>query len=171
MDELGECSNLSTTFSSEAKDDLIQQRIQHIRKQLDDTYNLFINAKDALSTITFDNLNDKLCNEAVMSHDAKDVLVVGADSKIDVAKSLENLNNTPRGSRNIGKYEDIPELNKFFNVMADLKEGIKNISKHQESIAELNSDIDNIMDQVSVRSVEDQLESISLEDTTHQSTK
>lgn len=168
MDELGgACSNSSIDSSSEIKDDLIQQRITHIRKQLDDTYNLFLTAKEALSSITFDNLSEKLSNDAVTPSDTtENMLVVGADNKIDVAKSLENLNNTPRNSGTIDKYEEIPELNKFFNVMADLKEGIKNISKHQESIANLNADIDTFMDHVSSTSVEDQLENISLEDTT-----
>lgn len=164
MEELGACSNISTSSAIEPKDDIIQNRIQHIRKQLDDTYNLFINAKEALSSISFDNLNEKMTTEESVSTNSKEVLVVGDDLKIDVAKSLENLESTPRSSGNVNKYEDIPELNKFFHVMADLKEGIKNISKHQESIAKLNADIDTFVDKVNSNPIEDQLMNISLED-------
>lgn len=164
MEETGACSNTSFSSAIEPKDDIIKHRIQHIRKQLDDTYNLFINAKEALSNISFENLNEKMTSETPQSTTCQEVLVVGDDNKIDVAKSLANLESTPRCPENLNKYENIPELNKFFHVMADLKEGIRNISKHQESIAKLNEEIDDFEDNVKSNPIEDQLMNITLED-------
>uniref|UniRef100_A0A182JCS1 Uncharacterized protein n=1 Tax=Anopheles atroparvus TaxID=41427 RepID=A0A182JCS1_ANOAO len=142
--------------ASVEEEDLFQQRINSIRMQLDDTYNIFVNARESLSSISFETLSERLNSDNLQSascsnHTVDDqfqqeiTLVRDANNQVDVAKSLEQLNqDAQRGN----PMEDIPELNKFFKVISDLTEGIKKINGHQQSIKELNEDINNIGEQL-----------------------
>lgn len=159
MEQSGAHSGSSN--SSDPPEDMIQQRIVDIRKQLDDTYNIFVSAKEALSSISFEHLNEKMNETEMTSPEPEDVLVVDSNSKVDIVKSLEKLGTVT--TKPNAKYEDIPELNRFFRVMSDLKEGIKKINMHQESISELNADIE-YMESANKQALDEQLSKISLEE-------
>uniref|UniRef100_A0A182UUZ0 Uncharacterized protein n=1 Tax=Anopheles merus TaxID=30066 RepID=A0A182UUZ0_ANOME len=149
----GSTSSLSLLESNNSNEDIIQQRINNIRMELDDTYNIFVNAQETLSSISFENLSERLSTDerrhsmagppgAVAMGPAQELaLVHDANNRVDVAKSLEQLNVLPKEAQRTKSVEDIPELNAFFKVIQDLTEGIKKISSHQQSITELNQDI------------------------------
>ncbi|XP_035783680.1 uncharacterized protein LOC118461921 [Anopheles albimanus] len=137
-------------------EDIIQQRISDIQMQLDETYNIFVNARETLSSISFEHLGASLNAETIPSDvgtraagvDAANqqdfALVRDETNRIDLGKSLEKLENLPLDSRLECNVEQIPELNKFFKVLADLREGISKINGHQKSITELNHDINTL---------------------------
>uniref|UniRef100_A0A182QKK0 Uncharacterized protein n=1 Tax=Anopheles farauti TaxID=69004 RepID=A0A182QKK0_9DIPT len=143
-----------------AHEDLIQQRINSIRMELDDTYNIFVNAQETLSSISFENLSERLSSDSFpsiteqtpsTSHATRASpeinLVRDANNRVDVAKSLEQLNVASLDTQRAQAVEEIPELNKFFKVIYDLTEGIKKINGHQQSITELNEDINTFSEQ------------------------
>uniref|UniRef100_A0A182KGG3 Uncharacterized protein n=1 Tax=Anopheles christyi TaxID=43041 RepID=A0A182KGG3_9DIPT len=146
-------SSRSLLELSNSNEDIIQQRINNIRMELDDTYNIFVNAQETLSSISFENLSERLSTDerrhSVAGSPSPDkmetspelTLVHDTNNRVDVAKSLESLNVTPKEAQRTKSVEDIPELNAFFKVIQDLTEGIKKISSHQQSITELNQDI------------------------------
>uniref|UniRef100_A0A182PDY6 Uncharacterized protein n=1 Tax=Anopheles epiroticus TaxID=199890 RepID=A0A182PDY6_9DIPT len=147
----GSASSLSLLELSNSNEDVIQQRINSIRMELDDTYNIFVSAQETLSSISFEHLSERLgtnddCSspsvEAIgTSPSESSPLVHDANDRVDVAKSLEQLNAVPKQAQRTKSAEDIPELSAFFKVIQDLTEGIKKISSHQQSITELNQDI------------------------------
>uniref|UniRef100_A0A182SN65 Uncharacterized protein n=1 Tax=Anopheles maculatus TaxID=74869 RepID=A0A182SN65_9DIPT len=148
----------STTSLAElhnSNEDLIQQRINNIRMELDDTYNIFVNAQETLSSISFENLGERINSNSVLQADlphtaaslsvidaSREItLVHGADNRIDVTKSLEQLNVARKDTQRTKVVQDTPELNALFKVIRDLSEGINKITSHQQSIIELNQDI------------------------------
>lgn len=149
----GSTSSLSLLELNNSNEDIIQQRINNIRMELDDTYNIFVNAQETLSSISFENLSERLSTDerrhsmagppgpGAMGPAQELALVHDAHNRVDVAKSLEQLNVLPKEAQRTKSVEDIPELNAFFKVIQDLTEGIKKISSHQQSITELNQDI------------------------------
>uniref|UniRef100_A0A182N7A0 Uncharacterized protein n=1 Tax=Anopheles dirus TaxID=7168 RepID=A0A182N7A0_9DIPT len=145
-------------------EDLIQQRINNIRMELDDTYNIFVNAQETLASISFENLSDRLSTDSFppvteqmpstshVTHTSPEInLVRDANNRVDVAKSLEQLNVVSRDAQRAQAVEEIPELNKFFKVIHDLTEGIKKINGHQQSITELNEDINTFSEQTNTQ--------------------
>lgn len=164
MEQAGSSSSFTSSSFEKPQDDLIQHRIVDIRKQLDHTYKIFVDAKEQLSNISFENLSEKLDVETMTTQQPEEILVVGANTEIDVAKSLEKLSEmtTTKGHKTISKLEKIPELDKFFRVMVDLKEGIKKINMHQESIAKLNADIDSFTEGVHKRNLDEHFSKCSI---------
>uniref|UniRef100_A0A182MTQ6 Uncharacterized protein n=1 Tax=Anopheles culicifacies TaxID=139723 RepID=A0A182MTQ6_9DIPT len=169
-----ETSDISLLELNNSNEDLIQQRINHIRMELDDTYNIFVNAQATLSSISFENLGERLNADSLhhsevhpsMSADAMQTsheitLVHDVNNRVDVSKSLNQLNAAPKDAQRSKAVEEIPELNAFFKVIRDLSEGIKKISSHQQSITELNQDINTFGEHTARQSGSSSLTSLS----------
>uniref|UniRef100_A0A182VRW0 Uncharacterized protein n=1 Tax=Anopheles minimus TaxID=112268 RepID=A0A182VRW0_9DIPT len=167
-------SAISLLELNTSNEDLIQQRINHIRMELDDTYNIFVNAQATLSSISFENLGERLSTDSLhhpevhtsASEDAMQpshgiTLVHDVNNRVDVSKSLEQLNVAPKDGQRTKAVEEIPELNAFFRVIRDLSEGIKKISSHQQSITELNQDINTFGEHTAHQSGSSSLTSLS----------
>uniref|UniRef100_A0A4Y0BKV6 Uncharacterized protein n=1 Tax=Anopheles funestus TaxID=62324 RepID=A0A4Y0BKV6_ANOFN len=152
----GTCATSLLELSS-SNEDVIQQRINHIRMELDETYNIFVNAQSTLSSISFENLGESLNSTSLRHPEVQTssstegiqitpeiTLVHDGNNRVDVSKSLEQLNCVPKETQHTKAAEEIPELTAFFKVIRDLTEGIKKISSHQQSITELNQDINTL---------------------------
>lgn len=150
MDKLEQ--SCSSSLNKES-DDLIQLRIAEIQKQLDETFNVFQNAKEALSQVSFENLGNTLPGDLSELH-PEEVLVVEKDHKINVQKSLDKLN-AMTSHNHLSDPVMMPEVEKFFRVMADLKEGMQRLNHHQESIVDLNDDINAMMGEVNMQATEE----------------
>lgn len=130
----------------------IEQQISALMKNLKDSYQLFINARDSLANISFVDINEKLkidttvaenlqCNQmdffdSVTNNTIKNYINTLNQKITNSVQATEpNTNNNNRNNINI------PELNTFFRIVNTLQDGIRKMEKNHEILSELNNTI------------------------------
>lgn len=109
----------------------IEEQIAQLRKQLTESYSIFMNARDALSSISFVGIDEKLkreSNQLMGKIDQQTVLV--AEQPKDFMFDA-----------NVQKVGNIDELNTFFRVVKQLDNGIRNMERNHKLMADLNEDV------------------------------
>lgn len=136
--------NLETLDAEKPQNEIIpgvvDEKIRVLRNQLRDTYNLLINSRDMLSTVSFDKMKQESAskNENVSKTDVDEI--IGAKTVSDSLKILkQKIDNTEVGSAST----TLPEVNTFFGALNTLTKGMEKIQSHRESMNELNTDVHN----------------------------
>lgn len=121
----------------------IEQQILQLRKQLDESYSVFINARDALSGISFVNIEQNFKRESSVLTDKLDSELLLSDDSSKVTKHLNELNEkTKQNMFDIKKHAgSIGELNTFFRVVNQLQKGIRNMEQNHKLMSDLNKEV------------------------------
>lgn len=137
-----------------AKQYSIEQQISQLRKQLNESYLVFTNARDTLSSISFVNIEQKFKQESVILTEKLDSDQLLFDAKgAETTEHLKELNEqTKQNIFNTKKHAgSIAELNTFFRVINQLQMGIKNMEKNHKLMADLNTEVAEAIHEVSLK--------------------
>lgn len=123
-------------------DGVVDEKIKELRSQLRDTYNVLIEARDTLSSISFDTIKQQSAASAsaggaTVQDDIEEV--VGAKTVADGLACLEKKmrNNLQAGFASTS----LPEVNSLFGALSSLNRGMQEIPGFHENVMQLNDDI------------------------------
>lgn len=115
----------------------IDERITQMRKQLSESYNLFMAARDSLASISFLNLDKQMASKTAAAMATASAHVDAATNSLEFGEDSVAFLTAMR--HRVG---DVPEVATFFRVVGRLQDGIKRMEMNHEMMAELNEDVD-----------------------------
>lgn len=145
------CTSVDQTFvpyNDVAKEETrlqygIDEQIFHLRRQLSHSYSLFTGARDTLAGISFVELENKFQSTTVPSNDQR-TQTTSFKNVIELCEEIrpekELLANTKRVTKN-------PELNTFFHVVTQLKNGIKEMETNHTVMTALKERVAGAMEE------------------------
>lgn len=115
----------------------IDQQITQLRKQLSESYNLFMAARDSLASISFLNLDKEMASKTAAA-------MATASAHVDAATNGLEFGNESVAFLTAMRHRvgDVPEVATFFRVVGRLQEGIKRMETNHRLMSELNEDVD-----------------------------
>lgn len=121
----------------------LEGRISEMKKQFQDSYDIFMKAHDKLSKISFTNLKFDLDDSKQL-----DGLAEGDVNDILNGKSLDECLESFNSKIKLEdvKLKRVPELRDFFKIINDLNTEMKSLEEHQNLMARLNKDLDEKID-------------------------
>lgn len=122
----------------------IDNQILNIRKQLQSSYGALCTARDRLSKISFQGIENKLKKDNVLLSDSEIQSIVINNSMTDDASSMDNvmLKNLKQKLITIPcQVEPISELQIFYRAIDVLKENLTAICKHEKDVCQLETDV------------------------------
>lgn len=115
----------------------IEQQITQLRKQLSESYSLFMAARDSLASISFLNIDQQMGRKTAAA-------LAAANSHLDAATT--NLDFGPDSVEFLTamrhRVGDIPEVATFFRVVGRLQDGIKRMEVNHKLWSDLSDDVD-----------------------------
>lgn len=114
----------------------IEQQITQLRKQLSESYNLFMSARDSLASISFLNLDKQMASKTAAAMATANAHLNAATDNLEF--SGESVAFLMAMRHRVG---DVPEVATFFRVVARLQEGMKRMEVNHKLWSELNEDV------------------------------
>lgn len=114
-----------------------------MKNQFQKSYELFMKAHNSLASISFENLKINVLEtsdtDQLPQRDVDDIL---KSKSLDAC--LENLN-TKLNVKNI-KLHKAPEFREFMDIVSELHTGTKSLAEYQNTLTELNEDLNEKID-------------------------
>lgn len=121
----------------------IEEQIRHLRRQLSQSYNLLTGARDTLAGISFVDLGNKLQSSTVP---------IDIDQRIQTASfgSVNELSDEIRSEKKLfaatKSANKNPELKTFFHIVAQLKNGIKDMQTNYTVMTSLKDRVAEVLE-------------------------
>lgn len=115
----------------------IDQQITQLRKQLSDSYNLFMGARDTLAGISFLKLDQQMASKTAAAMAAASAQVDAATNSLEFGDETVSFLTSMRH-----RVTDSPEVATFFRVVARLQQGIARMEVNHRLMSDLNRDVD-----------------------------
>lgn len=110
----------------------IEKQITKIRKELCDTNNIFVNAKNLLSNISFQNVDKNFKNQ---------ISLIGAKCQLLLNDQCEGDNFFDSFCKVVHQCHDIPELHTIATAVNELKTGISKMENNYMLLDDLYEDV------------------------------
>lgn len=138
---LEQLDDIETVKGDDINPRVVDEKIRILRTQLRDTYNLLINCRDMLSTVSFEKMKEQSssANENLFHKDDVNEIVGAksvADSLVVLKQKINNISSETGYAST-----SFPEVNSFFGALTALNQGMKEIQGHRESLNNLNADV------------------------------
>ena len=135
----------------------VTQQIYTLKKELDDSYELFINARDMLTNLSFKSI-DKIFTKEMDKITDNDIDVIISNNNFNKKTLDETIKKRIKllKTNNTG----VPELSKFFAILSNLKKAIQKMEKNQASFIDLSDKVETsiINDNNRVKAIKKKLE-------------
>lgn len=111
----------------------IEKQITKLKKELCDTQSMFVNAKNLLAGISFENVDENFANEvSAVGEKCQSLLNEQCDDETNFFDSLCNV---------MHQCHDIPELHAMVTAVQELKGGISKMEANHLLLADLYEDV------------------------------